>query len=91
MRFHANAGAPRNARGFRIQLSLLRLAMGCSLSVEEREALEKSKAIEKNLKEDGIYEAKVVKLLLLGEKKEKKQPQTRRCGVFVRVSESVIY
>ncbi|KAK3533122.1 hypothetical protein QTP70_007806 [Hemibagrus guttatus] len=40
--------------------------MGCSLSAEEREALDRSKAIEKNLKEDGITEAKVVKLLLLG-------------------------
>ncbi|XP_076880034.1 guanine nucleotide binding protein (G protein), alpha activating activity polypeptide O, b [Brachyhypopomus gauderio] len=40
--------------------------MGCTLSAEEREALDRSKAIEKNLKEDGIHEAKVVKLLLLG-------------------------
>ncbi|KAI5613868.1 guanine nucleotide-binding protein G(o) subunit alpha [Silurus asotus] len=40
--------------------------MGCSLSAEEREALDRSKAIEKNLKEDGVTEAKVVKLLLLG-------------------------
>lgn len=41
--------------------------MGCTLSAEERAALERSKAIEKNLKEDGISAAKDVKLLLLGE------------------------
>uniref|UniRef100_A0A8D1WLS9 G protein subunit alpha o1 n=1 Tax=Sus scrofa TaxID=9823 RepID=A0A8D1WLS9_PIG len=40
--------------------------MGCTLSAEERAALERSKAIEKNLKEDGISAAKDVKLLLLG-------------------------
>nr|7W2Z_A Chain A, Guanine nucleotide-binding protein G(o) subunit alpha [Homo sapiens] len=37
-----------------------------TLSAEERAALERSKAIEKNLKEDGISAAKDVKLLLLG-------------------------
>nr|DBA16997.1 TPA: hypothetical protein GDO54_002514 [Pyxicephalus adspersus] len=41
--------------------------MGCTLSAEERAALERSKQIEKNLKEDGISAAKDVKLLLLGE------------------------
>ncbi|XP_078526388.1 guanine nucleotide-binding protein G(o) subunit alpha isoform X2 [Lissotriton helveticus] len=40
--------------------------MGCTLSAEERAALERSKQIEKNLKEDGISAAKDVKLLLLG-------------------------
>lgn len=40
--------------------------MGCTLSAEERAALDRSKAIEKNLKEDGIVAAKDVKLLLLG-------------------------
>ncbi|XP_015276890.1 PREDICTED: guanine nucleotide-binding protein G(o) subunit alpha isoform X4 [Gekko japonicus] len=40
--------------------------MGCTLSAEERAALERSKAIEKNLKEDGSSAAKDVKLLLLG-------------------------
>jgi guanine nucleotide-binding protein G(o) subunit alpha len=33
---------------------------------EERAALERSKMIEKNLKEDGIQAAKDIKLLLLG-------------------------
>ena len=36
------------------------------MSAEERAALERSKAIEKNLKEDGIQAAKDIKLLLLG-------------------------
>lgn len=36
------------------------------MSAEERLALERSKAIEKNLKEDGIQAAKDIKLLLLG-------------------------
>uniref|UniRef100_A0A673I544 Uncharacterized protein n=1 Tax=Sinocyclocheilus rhinocerous TaxID=307959 RepID=A0A673I544_9TELE len=36
------------------------------MSAEERAALDRSKAIEKNLKEDGVTAAKDVKLLLLG-------------------------
>jgi guanine nucleotide-binding protein G(o) subunit alpha len=40
--------------------------MGCTMSQEERAALERSKMIEKNLKEDGIMAAKDIKLLLLG-------------------------
>ncbi|ELT95086.1 hypothetical protein CAPTEDRAFT_120382 [Capitella teleta] len=40
--------------------------MGCTMSAEERAALERSKAIEKNLKEDGLQAAKDIKLLLLG-------------------------
>lgn len=43
------------------------IAMGCTLSAEERAAMERSKAIEKNLKEDGMQAAKDIKLLLLGE------------------------
>lgn len=42
--------------------------MGCTLSAEERAALDRSKAIEKNLKEDGMVAAKDVKLLLLGKR-----------------------
>lgn len=38
------------------------------MSAEERAALDRSKAIEKNLKEDGMVAAKDVKLLLLGKK-----------------------
>ena len=40
--------------------------MGCTMSAEERVAMERSKAIEKGLKEDGIQAAKDIKLLLLG-------------------------
>ncbi|BFZ12731.1 hypothetical protein BsWGS_15770 [Bradybaena similaris] len=40
--------------------------MGCSVSAEERYAAERSKAIEKNLKEAGLQAAKDIKLLLLG-------------------------
>lgn len=56
-------------RIFRIQLSRVPtpgLAMGCTLSAEERAALDRSRAIEKNLKEDGLSAAREVKLLLLG-------------------------
>ncbi|KAI0217895.1 Guanine nucleotide-binding protein G(o) subunit alpha [Lamellibrachia satsuma] len=40
--------------------------MGCTMSQEERLAMERSKQIEKNLKEDGMQAAKDIKLLLLG-------------------------
>lgn len=40
--------------------------MGCTLSAEERQAIERSKAIEKNLKDDKTRAAKDIKLLLLG-------------------------
>lgn len=46
--------------------------MGCTLSAEERAALDRSKAIEKNLKEDGLTAAKDVKLLLLGKTRQDK-------------------
>uniref|UniRef100_A0A671NNZ6 Guanine nucleotide-binding protein G(o) subunit alpha n=1 Tax=Sinocyclocheilus anshuiensis TaxID=1608454 RepID=A0A671NNZ6_9TELE len=51
--------------------------MGCTLSAEERAALDRSKAIEKNLKEDGMSAAKDVKLLLLG-----KSSQELGCFVY---------
>lgn len=40
--------------------------MGCTMSAEDRLAMERSRQIEKNLKEDGIQAAKDIKLLLLG-------------------------
>lgn len=40
--------------------------MGCSYSVEEREAKSRSKAIEKTLKHEHDKSIKEVKLLLLG-------------------------
>ncbi|XP_072169332.1 guanine nucleotide-binding protein G(o) subunit alpha-like [Diadema setosum] len=40
--------------------------MGCAMSAEDRQAQERSKQIDKNLKEDGLQAARDVKLLLLG-------------------------
>lgn len=40
--------------------------MGCSLSADDRAALERNRAIERSLKEDGMQAAKDIKLLLLG-------------------------
>jgi len=40
--------------------------MGCTLSAEERAAIARSKAIEKNLKLEGARAERDVKLLLLG-------------------------
>lgn len=40
--------------------------MGCSLSAEDRAAIERNKQIERGLKEDGQQAAKDIKLLLLG-------------------------
>ena len=40
--------------------------MGCGQSTEERQAISRSKAIEKTLKQDGDKALKEVKLLLLG-------------------------
>jgi len=44
----------------------LLVKMGCSMSTEDRQALERNKVIEKALKEDGMQAAKDIKLLLLG-------------------------
>lgn len=40
--------------------------MGCAGSSEDKTAVERSKDIEKKLKEDGMQAAKDIKLLLLG-------------------------
>ncbi|XP_067933829.1 guanine nucleotide-binding protein G(o) subunit alpha-like [Watersipora subatra] len=40
--------------------------MGCTLSADEREAAERSRAIERNLKEDKIQAGNDIKMLLLG-------------------------
>lgn len=55
-------------------IKLCSLTMGCTLSAEERAALDRSKAIEKNLKEDGMTAAKDVKLLLLGKRRRFSPP-----------------
>lgn len=54
--------------------------MGCTLSAEERAALDRSKAIEKNLKEDGMVAAKDVKLLLLGKRNARRGASAPRRG-----------
>lgn len=41
-------------------------AMGCTVSAEDKLAAERSKMIDKNLREDGEKAAREVKLLLLG-------------------------
>ncbi|KAJ8372037.1 hypothetical protein AAFF_G00295490 [Aldrovandia affinis] len=41
--------------------------MGCTVSAEDKAAAERSKMIDKNLREDGEKAAREVKLLLLGE------------------------
>ncbi len=40
--------------------------MGCTLSAEDKAAVERSKMIDKNLRADGERAAREVKLLLLG-------------------------
>ena len=40
--------------------------MGCTLSAEDKAAVERSKMIDRNLREDGEKAAREVKLLLLG-------------------------
>lgn len=40
--------------------------MGCTSSAEDKAAMERSKMIDKNLREDGEKAAREVKLLLLG-------------------------
>lgn len=41
--------------------------MGCAVSTDDRAASERSKQIDKNLREDGDKQSREVKLLLLGE------------------------
>lgn len=63
--------------------------MGCTLSAEDKAAVERSKMIDRNLREDGEKAAKEVKLLLLGEERpgregrgaERSGAAGRRCGV----------
>lgn len=43
-----------------------RLRMGCTLSTEDKAAVERSKMIDRNLRDDGEKAAREVKLLLLG-------------------------
>lgn len=47
--------------------------MGCTLSAEDKAAVERSKMIDKNLRADGERAAREVKLLLLGKSFEKEK------------------
>lgn len=44
--------------------------MGCTLSTEDKAAVERSKMIDRNLRDDGEKAAREVKLLLLGKEGE---------------------
>lgn len=56
--------------------------MGCTLSTEDKAAVERSKMIDRNLRDDGEKAAREVKLLLLG----KKQFNTAMRGLNCPVS-----
>lgn len=43
--------------------------MGCTLSTEDKAAVERSKMIDRNLRDDGEKAAREVKLLLLGKRR----------------------
>lgn len=57
--------------------------MGCTLSTDDKAAQERSKMIDRNLRDDGEKAAREVKLLLLGERKM----DGRRVGVSVYLLE----
>lgn len=60
--------------------------MGCTLSAEDKAAVERSKMIDRNLREDGEKAAKEVKLLLLGEERPGREGRgaERSCGTALR-------
>lgn len=58
--------------------------MGCTVSAEDKAAAERSKMIDKNLREDGEKAAREVKLLLLGEASPGLGPLTRRTNPQTR-------
>lgn len=57
--------------------------MGCTLSAEERQAIDRNKSINKLLKEAGEKSAKDVKLLLLGKLSIFSYPFLSSAGTFV--------
>lgn len=57
--------------------------MGCTLSTDDKVAQERSKMIDRNLRDDGEKAAREVKLLLLG----KRKMDGRRVGVSVYLLE----
>lgn len=48
--------------------------MGCTLSTEDKAAVERSKMIDRNLRDDGEKAAREVKLLLLGKEEAASPP-----------------
>lgn len=52
--------------------------MGCTVSTEDKAAAERSKMIDKNLREDGEKAAREVKLLLLGRFELMVQKKTKK-------------
>lgn len=61
--------------------------MGCTLSTDDKAAQERSKMIDRNLRDDGEKAAREVKLLLLG---ERNMDDGRRDGVSVYLLERVL-
>lgn len=55
--------------------------MGCTLSTDDKAAQERSKMIDRNLRDDGEKAAREVKLLLLGKRKMDGQGGTG-CSFF---------
>lgn len=56
--------------------------MGCTLSTEDKAAVERSKMIDRNLRDDGEKAAREVKLLLLGKEGEEDEGGTRSLTNF---------
>lgn len=57
--------------------------MGCTVSAEDKAAAERSKMIDKNLREDGEKAAREVKLLLLGRSRRKARNNERSVGLML--------
>lgn len=57
------------------------MRMGCTLSTDDKAAVERSKMIDRNLRDDGEKAAREVKLLLLG--------KGRGCPCFVPQRETL--
>lgn len=71
----------RRPRARRERAALALGTMGCTLSAEDKAAVERSKMIDRNLREDGEKAAREVKLLLLGERgRETGRPGGREDG-----------
>lgn len=54
--------------------------MGCTLSTEDKAAVERSKMIDRNLRDDGEKAAREVKLLLLGKEGRRRWEEEEEGG-----------